>query len=190
MKTTVIFAHPDVENGSIGNKIVLDALNDTTSVEVRELYKMYPNRIVDVEVEQQALLNTDVIVLQFPFYWFGVPSLLKEWMDTVLTHSFAYGPDADHLKGKQLLLSTTVGGREELYSATGAHLYAVEDYLKPFYRLASATGMIFLKPEISYGVSYNPTVENRAERDRAANIANEHACRLIERIALEKTLAA
>ncbi len=47
MKITVIFAHPGIDN-SIGNKTILDALKDVEEIEVRELYKMYPGRIVDV----------------------------------------------------------------------------------------------------------------------------------------------
>ena len=44
---------------------------------------------------QVALVAADTIVFQFPFYWYSVPPLLKEWIDLVLEHGFAYGLEGD-----------------------------------------------------------------------------------------------
>ncbi|GAL26611.1 NAD(P)H oxidoreductase YRKL [Vibrio variabilis] len=46
------------------------------------------------------MIKADVIVLQFPFYWYSMPALLKKWMDDVFSFNFAYGPEGDKLKVK------------------------------------------------------------------------------------------
>lgn len=98
MKVVVIFAHPNVDSGSLGNKIILDEIKKVEGIQVREIYKMYPNYDIDIKAEQQALLDADLIVFQFPFYWYSVPSLLKEWEDMVLEHGFAFGSTGDKLR--------------------------------------------------------------------------------------------
>jgi putative NADPH-quinone reductase len=42
---------------------------------------------------QELLLWADHVVLVFPCWWTGVPSLLKGWFDRVLTPGFAYNED-------------------------------------------------------------------------------------------------
>ena len=74
---------------------------------------------VDVEAEQQKLLAADAVILQFPLWWFGMPAILKGWVDRVFAYGLAYGYKGEGnryrygdggLKGKRGLLSVTVGG--------------------------------------------------------------------------------
>ena len=44
-----------------------------------------------MDEEQQRLADHDLIVLQFPLYWYTGPALLKEWLDLVWLQGFAYG---------------------------------------------------------------------------------------------------
>lgn len=46
----------------------------------------------DVAEEQRKLAAADLVVLQFPLWWYGPPAILKGWFDRVLTNGFAYGP--------------------------------------------------------------------------------------------------
>jgi NAD(P)H dehydrogenase (quinone) len=73
----------------------------------------------DVEAEQQKLLAADAVILQFPFWWFGMPAILKGWVDRVFAYGLAYGYKGEGnryrygdggLKGKRGILSVTVGG--------------------------------------------------------------------------------
>ena len=52
--------------------------------------------------EQELLLQHKIIVWQHPFYWYSSPALLKEWIDLVLEHGWAYGRKGDMLKGKKV----------------------------------------------------------------------------------------
>ncbi|WOF23396.1 NAD(P)H-dependent oxidoreductase [Microbacterium betulae] len=45
----------------------------------------------EVREEQSKLAAAELLVLQFPLWWYGVPAILKGWFDRVLTAGFAYG---------------------------------------------------------------------------------------------------
>lgn len=45
----------------------------------------------DVRVEQAKLAAAELLVLQFPLWWYGPPAVLKGWFDRVLTDGFALG---------------------------------------------------------------------------------------------------
>ncbi len=82
----------------------------------------------DIASEQQKLQAADAVIFQFPLWWFGMPAILKGWIDRVFAYGLAYGfKDAGNqyrygdggFKGKRALLSVTVGGPAEDYSARG-----------------------------------------------------------------------
>ncbi|MGG3885590.1 NAD(P)H-dependent oxidoreductase [Brevibacillus panacihumi] len=45
-------------------------------------------------------------VLQFPFYWYSAPPLLKNWFDEAWTYGWAYGPGGVALRGKECIIAT------------------------------------------------------------------------------------
>lgn len=45
----------------------------------------------EVQAEQAKLAAAELLILQFPLWWYGPPAILKGWFDRVLTDSFAYG---------------------------------------------------------------------------------------------------
>uniref|UniRef100_A0A8D0ME82 Flavodoxin-like fold domain-containing protein n=1 Tax=Sus scrofa TaxID=9823 RepID=A0A8D0ME82_PIG len=44
----------------------------------------------DIVEEQKKLQEADLVIFQFPLYWFSVPAILKGWMDRVLCQGFAF----------------------------------------------------------------------------------------------------
>ena len=60
---------------------------------VRDLYALYPDYLIDVGAEQAALAAARLVVWQQPVRWYGMPPLLKLWLDDVLAFGWAYGPD-------------------------------------------------------------------------------------------------
>lgn len=51
----------------------------------------------EIRAEQERLRWSDVLVLQFPLWWYSTPAILKGWIDRVFTKGFAYGiADPDH----------------------------------------------------------------------------------------------
>ena len=94
----------------------------------------------DVQAEQEKLLWADVLIMQFPLWWFSMPAILKGWVDRV----FAYGVGEHSDKrwgdrygegtfvGKRAMLIVTTGGWKEHYSARGVN-GPIEDLLFPIY---------------------------------------------------------
>ncbi|WP_306368263.1 NAD(P)H-dependent oxidoreductase [Nocardiopsis sp. CC223A] len=108
----------------------------------------------DVRAEQEKLLWADMIILQFPLWWYTMPAILKGWVDRVFTYHFAYGV-GEHsdtrygerfgegtLAGRRALVSVTVGGPESHYAARGIN-GPIDDLLFP----------------IHHGILYYPGIE-------------------------------
>lgn len=177
-KVVVIAGHPDLSK-SYTNSVILNALESSDlEVEVRRLHELYPDFDIDVEQEQQALISADVIVLQYPFYWYSVPGLLKHWLDKVFTFNFAYGTEGDKLKGKDFVLSFTIGGSEESYQPLGYNHFSIEQLVLPLQQTAYLAGINFQKPVYSHRMVFIPGVYNTQEEVEAR--ANQHAERLID----------
>jgi len=141
-KVALYLIHPNFETQSRINKALIDGVKKLENVTVYDMYKSYPDYIVDVEKEQSILTQNDVILFQFPLYWFSSPSLLKKWTDSVFTTDFAYGKN-HILKDKILAIATTAGGEAKIYQESGV---TVEDYLVPFQGVAGFTKMDYKKP--------------------------------------------
>ncbi|RUT33578.1 general stress protein [Paenibacillus zeisoli] len=151
MKTLVLVAHPNLEQSKV-NKAWMNRLEQEENVTVHNLYSIYPNFEIDVEQEQQLLLEHDRIVLQFPFYWYSSPALLKQWQDAVLTYGFAYGSTGTKLQGKEFMLAISSGGAAEAYQAGGYNHYSMSELTRPFQATANLCGMHFLPSFLLQGV--------------------------------------
>lgn len=116
MKTLVIYGHSTPEQ-SLANAAIIAEIEKLPDVTVRTLAKNFKEGKFDIEAEQKAIAEADRYVLQFPFNWYGLPWLLKKWVDDVLTFGFAYGDGGDKLKDKPLILSFTTGAPAEAYKS-------------------------------------------------------------------------
>lgn len=150
--TLVLFAHPALERARIGPAMV-DAALATPGVALRDLYELYPDFTIDVAAEQNALCCARAIVLQFPFYWYSTPALLKEWLDLVLTHGFAYGAKGRALEGRTLACAISTGGPQDAYGGSGQNLYSIEDFLRPLEQTARLCRMQWASPFVVHGAA-------------------------------------
>lgn len=148
----LILAHPALER-SRANRALAKAAKPLPGVTFHDLYEEYPDFVIDVEAEQARLVAHDVIALQFPFYWYSVPALLKEWLDLVWLHGFAYGKTGVALRGKRLAIATTTGGGQGLYDTGGGHRFTMTDFLRPLEQTAHLCGMHWEEPFIAHGAS-------------------------------------
>lgn len=85
----------------------------------------------DVRAELDKLEWADAVVFQFPLWWFGMPAILKGWVDRVFVKGYAYGVrDPKHpghtlrygaglLSGKRALAVVTIGAAEETFGPRG-----------------------------------------------------------------------
>lgn len=176
----VISGHPNLSQSNT-NQIILESLNESVdNIEIRRLDDLYPNYEIDIPSEQEALLAADIIVLQFPFYWYSVPALLKKWIDDVFSYDFAYGSKGDKLQDKDFILSFTIGGPKESYDPLGYNHFSIEQLVQPLQQTAYLAGMNFHAPVYSYGMVYIPNVYN--ELKDVQHKAKDHSKRLVDKL--------
>ena len=73
--------HPRIDDHSLANKTVLEEVTRLLpAAQIDRLEASYPNYVIDVEAERAKLRAADVIVLHYPLWWYGFPSLLAKWM--------------------------------------------------------------------------------------------------------------
>jgi NAD(P)H dehydrogenase (quinone) len=134
-------------------------------VEESDLYRDGWNPILvdeggcDVEAEQAKLCRADLLVVQFPLWWYGMPAILKGWIDRVFESRFAfdvtdpttgrsrkYGDGG--LVGRRALAVVTAGDRPGSLEPRGIS-GSIEDVLWPLlHGTFWYTGMKALRPHL------------------------------------------
>jgi NAD(P)H dehydrogenase (quinone) len=105
-----------------------------------------------------ALLRADLLVLQFPLWWFSMPAILKGWIDRVFISGTVYGRSAQFeqgkLRGKQALVCVTTGAPEASFQPGGIN-GDIHTLLMPLLRgVLGFTGMSVAPPFVGYGIPY------------------------------------
>lgn len=79
----------------------------------------------DIASESRRVLESDLLVLVFPVYWFSTPAILKGWLDRVLLAGPMYGGrsmyDQGGLVGKRALVVASLGGRDHMFGEQAVH---------------------------------------------------------------------
>ncbi|PGM50889.1 NAD(P)H-dependent oxidoreductase [Bacillus sp. AFS053548] len=153
MNTLVIITHPNLENSRI-NRTWMEELKKQEEITIHTLYQAYPDGKIDVEQEQKLLESHDRIILQFPFFWYSTPSLLKQWQDEVLAYGYAYGPDGDKLHGKELGLAISTFGPVDSYEPTGYNNFTMETLTTPLQQTSNLIGTKFMPLFVLNGVAH------------------------------------
>jgi glutathione-regulated potassium-efflux system ancillary protein KefG len=154
----IVFAHPALEKARVA-PAMLKAAEKLPYFPVRDLYDLYPDMTVDVLAEQVALAVSDIVVLQFPLYWYSVPALLKEWLDLVWVPGWAYGKGGRVLHGKTLACAFSAGGGSEAYGPEGVNRFTIAELIRPWEQTAVLCGMRWIPPFV---------IHNAGDLDAAA----------------------
>jgi NAD(P)H dehydrogenase (quinone) len=130
----IVLAHPgksslsrlfadDVEALLASRQISVDRLDlyqeqfsaPLTQRERAAYYETKPE-LTDIDDHAQRLLRADTLVLIFPTWWFGLPAILKGWIDRTFAptiafdHASNFGPIIPRLtRLKAILIITTLG---------------------------------------------------------------------------------
>jgi NAD(P)H dehydrogenase (quinone) len=77
----------------------------------------------DIQAEMDKLFWCDALIFQFPLWWFGLPAIIKGWVDRVFAMRRTYGGgkfyDRGVFAGKRAMCSVTIGGPAPMYSERG-----------------------------------------------------------------------
>ena len=177
MNILIVYAHPDPAslNGALKDYAVAHLRRAGHAVQVSGLYAMDWKATLeaseipagsrqngDVLREQDKLRWADVVIFQFPLWWFSMPAIMKGWVERVYSYGFGYGV-GEHserrwgdrygegtLSGKRAMLVVTAGGWESHYSPRGIN-GAMDDLLFPIHHgILYYPGLEVLPPFIEY----------------------------------------
>lgn len=119
----------------------------------------------DIGEEIDKVRWCDLLVLQFPLYWFSLPAILKGWVDRVFVPGFAFGAgkwyERGGLAGKRAMLALTMSSYPEMMAADGlnglldVHLWPIQSGILAF------CGFDVLEPFVANSV---PHVDDAARR--------------------------
>ncbi len=174
----VLVAHPELEQSRANRRMLLaarslQAVAPPGRIEVRDLYALYPDYLIDTAAEQAALTAAKLVVWQQPIHWYGMPPLLKLWLDEVLAFGWAYGPGGNSVRGKDLWLVATTGGPEDSYRPDSYNRYFFDAFLPPYEQTAALCGMRFLPPLMLHGAHKASEAEIAAHAETyAAQLAS------------------
>jgi len=169
-RVAILLFHPQYGTSRVG-RAMADALATLEDVTIHDVYARYPDFDIDVDAEHQLCEQHDVLVFQHPIQWYGCPSLMKEWLDRVLTYGWAHGPSGTALADKRWLSAVSAGWPEADYGRDARNGAALAEFLKPFEQSARFCGMRWLDPVIAYGA-------RRATADDIAHYASSYRARI------------
>ena len=127
----------------------------------------------DLQREMDRLSSCDVLVLQFPIWWLGMPAIMKGWIDRVFAIGRTYGGgrwfDRGIMRGKKAMLAVTIGGTREAYSNDGIYGPAL-DVLRPInHGILAFCGFEVVEPFIAFAPGRKSDAERQAIFDAYAN---------------------
>uniref|UniRef100_A0A8C6UQS4 Ribosyldihydronicotinamide dehydrogenase [quinone] n=1 Tax=Neogobius melanostomus TaxID=47308 RepID=A0A8C6UQS4_9GOBI len=111
----------------------------------------------DITEEQRKVTEADLIIFQFPLYWYSVPAIMKGWFDRVFTGGFAFSLDKMYdngiFKDKKAMLSFTTGSMESMFLPDGINgdinvtLWPLQNGVLHFCGFQVLAPQIFWSPE-------------------------------------------
>lgn len=150
-KILINFAHPAKSRSKI-NMALRSSVESLEGVTINDLYEHYPDFMIDIAREQSLCESHDIIIFQHPLYWYSTPAIIKEWLDLVLEHGWAYGSKGHSLKNKVFFQTITAGGDETSYQKDGFNEFTLRELTAPYQATAKLCNMIWLPPYAIMGV--------------------------------------
>lgn len=94
--------------------------------------------------ERERLAQHDLLLCQFPIWWFRPPAMLLGWFEQVL-------PDSPVYEGRRVLFSATAGGSPSTYKASGVSQEPAELF-QPLLEALAQAGFTALPSFVAWGM--------------------------------------
>jgi NAD(P)H dehydrogenase (quinone) len=123
----------------------------------------------DIDGEIGKVESCDLMIWQFPLWWFSVPGILKGWVDRVFAFDRVYGRgryyETGKNRGKRALLSLTTGSSANAYLPNGFN-GEIGAILRPIHRgMLQFVGFDVLRPQVVWQPSHLDEADRRAALD-------------------------
>jgi len=130
----------------------------------------------DVQAEIEKLLAADLLILQFPFWWYSAPAILKGWIDRVFAYGIAYDFgrtwDRGVFRGRRAMLAFTTSAPPSSSFPDGRN-GDLERTLWPLHAgVLALCGYDVLKPYVAHAVRW-------VDRERREALLAEYRQRLL-----------
>jgi len=127
----------------------------------------------EIEAEMQKLERCDLLVFSFPLWWFGLPAILKGWVDRVFAFGRIYGRgrwyDRGLGEGKRAMVLMTTGGAKSTYDRKGLHP-ELETILTPIHHgIFWFNGFSPLQPFVAWAAAHGSDADRRLILDQWRN---------------------
>ena len=120
----------------------------------------------EIQAEIHKVLACDLLILQFPLWWFSVPAILKGWIDRVFVNGTMYGAggkrfDQGGLQGRKAMLAFTTGCFPEMMEADG--LLGQRDIILWHlqYGTFGYSGLQVLQPFVGFNIQYSDAAQRQ-----------------------------
>lgn len=127
-KTLVVFAHPYLEHSN-SNVEIINFYVRHQHFTLKDLYEEYPDFHIAAFRERKRLHDYDRFIFQFPIIWFGIPPLLKLWIDEVFDRDWIKEGQKNPLENKEIFIVVTTGGKERSFSRNGTYRYTIDEII-------------------------------------------------------------
>jgi NAD(P)H dehydrogenase (quinone) len=127
----------------------------------------------EIEVEMQKLERCDLLVFSFPLWWFGLPAILKGWVDRVFAYGRIYSSgrwyDNGLARGKRAMALMTTGGAESMYGSKGLHP-ELDTILTPIHHgIFWFNGFSPLQPFVAWAAAHGSDADRKRVLDQWQN---------------------
>ena len=127
-KTLVIFTHPYLEYSN-SNRELINFYERHLHFTFRDLYDECPDFHIAAFRERKRIKNYDRIIFHFPIIWFGMPPLLRLWIDEVFDRTWLKENEENPLQGKEVFFLVTTGGKEKSFQKNGTYNYTIDELI-------------------------------------------------------------
>ena len=121
-----------------------------------------------VQAEIDKLLWCDLLILQFPLWWFSVPAIMKGWIDRVFANGTVYGGggmrfEGGGLRGRKAMLAITTGCLPGMTAPDGL-LGDLDVILWPLHHgTFGYSGLTALPPFVAWSIHYTDDARREAQ---------------------------
>ena len=127
-KTLVLFAHPFLEFSS-NNKELTNFYERHQHFNFRDLYEEYPDFHVAAFKERKNIYQYERFIFHFPIIWFGMPPLLRLWIDEVVDTKWLNEDEKNPFENKEVYFLITTRSKERSFGPNGKHHFTIEELI-------------------------------------------------------------